>query len=171
MKLFFTCAALLVIAAGQQKPQRYTDAAGGFSFAVPQGWQISETASDAPHKTTYGPRVDGYTPNITVEDDAYPGSLQEYVEAAGKVLETNANSIGMKSLQLLEKSAFVTAAGLKGYKLTHTAVVKDIPIIFRRYVFERSNQKQLIFTCTSLTATPEIGAVCDAAMKTVTLED
>jgi hypothetical protein len=103
-------------------------------------------------------------------DDAYPGSLQEYVEAARQVLETNANAIGMKSLQLLEKSAFVTAAGLKGYKLTHTAVVKDIPIIFRQYVFERSNQKQLIFTCTSLTAIPEIGAVCDAAIKTVTLE-
>ena len=170
MKLLCICGVLFLIAAGQQKPQRYTDASGGFAFDVPLGWRISETADD-PHKMIYGPRENGYTPNISIEDDAYPAALTEYVEVARKLLETNANTVGLKSLQLLDKAAFVTASGLKGYKLTHTAVVKDVPIIFRQYVFERSNQKQLIFTCTSPTSTPQIGAMCDAAIKTLTFDD
>ena len=153
---------------GQDKSERYSDLKGGFSFDVPQDWRAYEMPN-ARYRVVFGERQSGFTPNITVEDDACPCALADYVDLAQRRFEAHVKDAGLDAVKLLNKTEFVTSSGLKGWKLTNAGTAKAMSMVFRQYIFGGKDKKQFIFTCSALAeSASSIETACDGAMKTLT---
>jgi len=156
---------------GQDKPERYVDTKGGFSFDLPRGWQAYEMPN-AKYKVVFGQRENGFTPNITIEDDACLCPLSEYVDLAQQRFETNSKKAGFAAVKLLTKAEFITSSGQKGWRLTNAGTGSGVSLVFRQYVFSSGDKKQFIFTCGALAeSAARLESVCDGAMKTLTFAE
>src|SRR5882672_3527451 len=86
-----TCFALLGLAAGtsvgNEKPARHVEKVGGYSFVPPKDWTIKEFPG-LKYKVAVGPAANGFAPNINFADEAFKGSLSDYVGANKKTLDT-----------------------------------------------------------------------------------
>jgi hypothetical protein len=59
---------------------RYQEQAGNFSYQPPKGWTIQEYPG-AKYHIALGPTINNATPNINFVDEAFAGSLDQYVDA------------------------------------------------------------------------------------------
>ncbi len=151
----------------QDKTEHYVDTKGGFSFDVPQGWRAYEMPNSK-YKVVFGQRENGFTPNITVEDDSCACTLVEYVDLALQRFETGAKDAGFDSVKLLNKVEFTTSSRLKGWKLTNAGNARNMSLVFRQYIFEGKDKHQFTFTCGALAeSAPTLESKCDGAMKTL----
>jgi len=166
LTLFLLLASALTVVA-QDKPERYVDAKGGFSFDVPQGWHAFEVPN-AKYKVVFGQRENGFTPNITVEEDSCQCTLRQYVELAQARFEARPQDFGIDTVKLQNKTEFTTASGLKGWKLTNAITGRNLSVVVRQYIFEGKDAKQFIFTCGSLAeSASKMESTCDGAIKTL----
>jgi len=172
MKSSASLVLLLLLAANvsaQEKPERYADSAVGFSFAVPQGWAVSDVPSEK-FKVVHGPRLNGFTPNIATVDDEFEGALKDYMALSQRHLEASYKRLGYDSVKLLRQAEFTTREGLVGVKLTNEVKTFGKELVFAQYAFGGKGNAKLIFTCVSLAADfAVIEPVCEASMKTLTI--
>jgi hypothetical protein len=168
LPIFLLLASAWTITA-QESPKHYVDTNVGFSFDLPQGWGINEMPN-AKYKVAFGQRENGFTPNISVEDDSCPCPLAEYVDLAQRHVEMSYKDLGLDSIKFQNKREFTTLSGLKGWKVTNIGTRKNLSVVFRQYVFEGKDKGQLIFTCAaSVESASKSESACDGAMKTLSL--
>jgi hypothetical protein len=140
--------------------RRHTEAAGGFSFIPPEGWQIRDFPGKK-FKIVVGPAAAGFAANINIVDESFDGSLEDYAKAS-----LNALPKVLKKYRLLKQENFVTAAGLQGMR----AIVEDEQNnrLLRQtfYTFSKKSTK-FTLTCSALAEEgDEFAPVFEASMKT-----
>src|SRR6266446_6964448 len=79
----------------ERKAERHVEAEGGFSFIPPAGWEI-RSLPGLKYKVLVGPTTVGFTANLNVKDEQYPGSLEDYVKASTESLKQRPQSEGLK---------------------------------------------------------------------------
>ena len=62
----------------KQEKGRHYEEGGRFSFVPPDGWQVVQLPG-MKYGVFSGPTANGFAPNINVLDEAYAGSLDDYV--------------------------------------------------------------------------------------------
>lgn len=165
--ILFLLSTFALTAVAQDKSERYIDMKAGFSFDIPEGWHAYEMPN-AKYKVVFGQRENGFTPNITVEDDSCLCTLTEYVDLAQRRLEAGAKDFGFDNIKLLNEVEFTTSSGLKGWKLTNAGTGKNMSLVIRQYIFEGKDKQQFIFTCGALAeSASKLESKCDGAMKTL----
>jgi hypothetical protein len=156
--------------AAQEKQERYSEVAGGFSFIVPPGWKISESPSGK-YKVVYGQRADDFTPNITSTDYVFVGEVRDFALMSRRTFEDSYREIGIDSARFLSQADFTTDVGQLGVKLSYEVRSHGKEFAFRQYIFEGGNKTKLIFTCVSLASSASaVGQMCDASMKSLTVK-
>ena len=133
---------------------RYTEAAGGFSYCPPKGWTMKELPG-MKYQAAFGPTSGGFTPNINVVDEAFGGSLEDYfkgnVDALTKVF---------KKFKNLGKSDFKTDSGLKCIRLVTESEQQGMLLRQTFFFFDGKTNRKLVVTCS---APAEGGDKLDAA--------
>lgn len=64
---------------GGKPPRGHYEKAGGFSYDPPKGWQIIQLPG-LKYRIAHGPTENEFAPNINVVDEAFMGTLAEYVD-------------------------------------------------------------------------------------------
>ncbi len=148
------------IAASEETGQRYTEAAGGFSYIPPTGWEVVAYEGLA-YKIVRGPATGNFTMNINFVDEAYNDSLDSYVDAS------------ISSIMQAVPGAMVTAMGelttnkgLRCIKVTIQSTQSGFDLNQVLYFFD-TGAKKFIATYTRLRdGGQENDALVDQSMKT-----
>jgi hypothetical protein len=132
---------------------------GLISYRAPNGWSQEETnASPQPR----GPISNGVVPDITFNPTNH-GSLDDFVTNFQPELFDSG-----QSLKYLDKTSFVTAAGVKGIRCR--CVDPTNTITQYSYVFLSSDGQQLELACACASVDVKVYLpVFDASMKTVVI--
>jgi hypothetical protein len=135
---------LTSVSKAQETIAPLTEAEGGFSYSPPKGWKISEVPG-LKYKLSVGTPANGFAPNINVVDEAFSGTLDEYVEANLKTMEGV-----FKGFKKLGKTSFDTKSGLKGVRVVIEDNQQDKILRQTFYFFERKDGKKAVVTCSVL---------------------
>jgi hypothetical protein len=125
---------------GQGLEGRYFEREGGFSYQPPGGWRIANIPG-MKYKFAFGLSQDGFSPNMNFVDEAHSGSLQSYVDANLKVMQSM-----FKGFEKINQTTFKTGAGQTAIKLTTQAEQNGKMIRQLYYFFEASRDKKLVVT-------------------------
>jgi len=125
---------------GQGLESRYFEREGGFSYQPPRGWRIADIPG-IKYKFVFGPPQDGFAPNMNFVDEAHSGSLQNYVDANLKVMQSM-----LKGFEKINQTTFKTGAGQTAIKLTTQAEQNGKMVRQIYYFFEASRDKKLVVT-------------------------
>lgn len=166
LKLPFLLLALLainhVLCFGQGLEDRYFEREGGFSYQPPRGWRIASIPG-MKYKFAFGPPQDGFSPNMNFVDEAHSGSLQSYVDANLKVLQSM-----FKGFEKINQTTFRTEVGKTAIKLTTQAEQNGKMIRQLYYFFEASRDKKLVITGSALARGGEaFNSIFDESVRTL----
>jgi hypothetical protein len=140
---------VLVLAASQVgtarggEEKRYTEAAGGFSFVPPEGWNVREFGG-LKYKIVHGPAAAGFAPNINVTDETYEGTVDAYAKANQATLQRV-----FKNFRLVKMENFQTAGKMQGVRMIIENDQMDKKLRQTFYFFAKGNRKYVI-TCSAL---------------------
>jgi hypothetical protein len=152
------------LAPATMSPDRHYEASGGFSYIPPAGWELVES-SRGEYKVVRGPEADGFAPNITIVDEPFSGSLEEYVSSS---LENMGDFF--TELQLISQEEFDPDEGPAGVRIVTENVQSGRALHQTYYLFD-AGAKKLVITCTRLAgAGEEMDAACEAGVKTLRIE-
>ena len=129
--------------------RRHREAAGGFSFCLPEGWTAVERPEQK-YKIIFGPRGQVFTPNINMKDEVNKAPLADYVAASLKIILSNYGQTGATSVRIMSQANFMTATRIPGIKVTLQAEYKGLLIRTLQYYFSGVQDQKLIVTCTAL---------------------
>jgi hypothetical protein len=122
-------------------------------------------ASSLDYKVAAGPEVDGFAANLTVVDEPFDGSLDEYVASALDGLEQY-----FENFQVLIQEEFKPVEGPPGVRIVAENVQGGRALRQTFYLFD-GGTKKVVVTCTRLIeAAAELDAACDASVKTFRFE-
>jgi len=160
---FFTCCIFLLTTA-----RGYADVgaihiekAGGFSFQAPKGWQFREFPG-MKYQIAFGAATNSFSPNMNVVDEAYEGSLKNYVD----INLINISKVFVQYKQI-KRNIFVTNTGLKIEKVITSSLQQNMPLRQTFYFLPGINGKYFVVTCSTLASTGDkLDAVFDESMKT-----
>jgi hypothetical protein len=128
---------------------------------IPEGWTTAEFPGFK-LKISRGVPSSGYAPNIVVVDEAFDGSVEDYVTACLGPMEKDD-----QGFKLLEKKPFNTDSGVKGIKLVFESKWDRKQLVQTQYYFEGIKGKMLVITCSVLPEDgPKFSQIFDSAMKT-----
>ncbi|MCX5873287.1 MAG: DcrB-related protein [Deltaproteobacteria bacterium] len=134
---------------------------GGFKYMIPEGWTTAEF-SGFKFKISRGVPSSGFAPNIAVVDEAFGGSVEDYITACLVPMEK-----GAEGFKLLEKKPFDTDSGIKGIKLVFESKWDGKQLMQTQYYFKGTKGKMLVITCSVLPEDgPKFADIFDTAMKT-----
>jgi hypothetical protein len=143
---------------------RHYEPEGGFSYVPPVGWKLVD-ASALAYKVAVGPETDGFATNLTVVDEPFDGSLDEYVSSAMDGL-----SQYFDSFQVLSQEEFKPEESAPGVRIVAENVQVGRVLRQRFYLFD-GGAKKLVVTCTRLAdAAEELDAACEGSLKTFRFE-
>ena len=140
---------------------------GLFSYQAPKGWTIKETLVSK-YKIALAPSHNGFTANINVVVQPYPGSLADYVTANKQALTTTPV---FTHFQIRDEKPFTTSAGANGVRLVANDGLgkQDMRQIF--YFFAGSSNQKFVVTASALAADADLYAsVFDASLKTFSVQ-
>jgi hypothetical protein len=147
-----------------ESPERYHEPSGGFSYIPPPGWELVE-ASPLAYKVAVGPETDGFAANLTIVDEPFDGSLDEYVSSALDGLVQY-----FEGFQVLSQEEFRPEVGPPGVRIVAENVQSGRVLHQRFYLFD-TGTKKLVVTCTRLAGTDaELDAACEGSVKTLRFE-
>ena len=151
-----------LIGLSEQATTELSEPNGGFKFMIPEGWTTAEFPGFN-FKICRGFPSGGFAPNIAVIDEAFDGSVEDYVTACSAPMTKDA-----QGFKLLEKRPFNTDSGIRGIKLVFDSKWDRKQLMQTQYYFKGIKGKMLVITCSVL---PEDGQkfadIFDAAMKTL----
>jgi hypothetical protein len=141
------CLVALLLAAptcvAQDLGARHHEPTGGFSFCPPAGWTEREVPGKA-YKVFFTKLANGLTPNLTVRDIDYPGSLDDFVSGNLKELENR----GAKGYKLLGRSNITTESKQRGIKAAVQMEISGRLLMQTFYSFDKGGGKKLLLTYT-----------------------
>lgn len=146
--------------------ERYADAAGGFSYRPPAGWEVKELPG-IKYKLAFGPQIgENFTVNINVVDETYEGSLDDYVSA-------NLSAMGQAftDFKLVNQEDFSTDQGERGIKISQENVQSEQRLRQHQYFFESGNRKYVVTYTRLVDKGGEFDSLVDLSMKTFQGED
>ncbi len=147
-----------------EKVRRHVEKAGGFSFVPPDTWKV-QAFPGLKFKIVVGPIRGGFASNINVVDEAFKGTLDEYVKANTAVLMRV-----LKKVKIVQQGEFKTTSGLQGVRLIVENEQND-KLIRQTFYFFGTAETKYVVTCSTL---GEGGAKLDPvfaeAMKTFRCE-
>jgi hypothetical protein len=147
-----------------ESADRHYEPTGGFSYIPPAGWEMVD-ASSLDYKVAVGPEVDGFAANLTVVDEPFEGSLDEYVSSALGGL-----SQYFESFQVLSQEEFKPTEGPLGVRIVAENVQGGHALRQAFYLFDGDTIK-IVVTCTRLAeAAAELDAACDTSVGTFRFE-
>ncbi len=150
-----------LIGFSEQPTTLLSEPSGGFKYMIPEGWATAEFPGFK-FKISRGIPSSGFTPNIAVVDEAFDGSVEDYVTACLGPMEKDA-----QGFKLLEKKPFVTNSGIKGIKLIFDSKWDGKQLMQTQYYFKGIKGKMLVITCSVLPEDgPKFADIFDTAMKT-----
>lgn len=170
MKLsrFILFASLLfagALSALAQPCTRHTEAQGGFSICIPDGWAAKAQQGEG-FQMLYGQPADGFTPNLNFKEEMSNLELSDYVAAGVKNILASKEKIGATSIDVQGQSDFLTDAGLRGSRVVFLSEYKGHWVRTIQYLFASSPGRKLIVTGTGLEKNKEVfDHVFDRAVK------
>lgn len=147
-----------------ESAERYHEPSGGFSYIPPAGWEVVK-ASTLAYKVAVGPETDGFAANLTIVDEPFDGSLDEYVSSA-------LDGLGQyfESFQVLSQEEFTPEEGAPGVRIVAENMQGGRALRQSFYLFDTGTKKYVV-TCTRLAGTgAELDAVCEGSVKTLRFE-
>ncbi|MDE1172011.1 MAG: hypothetical protein PW734_12530 [Verrucomicrobium sp.] len=132
----------------------------GFAYTAPPGWSIRQLPGIS-NPVALGPVADKFSPNINVVDEAFAGSLEEYVAKNKQAFkQTFPDASGWK------ESSFSNDSGLKGVKaaVRDTQENRKLRQIF--YFFSGKQGRMIVVTCTALVDDDASLALFDKVLQT-----
>jgi len=121
-----------------RKSERHVEPEGGFSFIPPDGWEM-RSVPGRKFKAAIGPPTAGFTPNIVVSDELWPGSLDDYIKAGIEVMLQK-----QPNVKVVKKGDFTTSEGLRGVRITLDNFGKDTTRRQTMYTFARGETKFIV---------------------------
>jgi len=144
------------------KGQRHFEPEGGFSFIPPDGWEM-RSIPQSKFKVAIGPPAGGFTPNILLFKELWPGSLDDYINAASE-------SWAQKKANLVKREDFKTAEGLKGRRLVFENRGDDPVRRQTMYVFDKGETKYGVMCTTVAEGADKLDAVFEDCIQTFRLD-
>ena len=126
-----------------QEQGRHYEREGGFSLMPPEGWPVADMPG-LKYKVIVGPSSNDFAPNINVVDEAYSGSLDDYVASSMEMLERmfeDFKKISQEDLRLENDTRaikLVTHNRQHGRELQQTFYIVD------------GAKRKFVLTCTKL---------------------
>lgn len=148
-----------------EHPDRHYEPAGGFSYVPPEGWEIAEPSSATAYKVARSQAGEGFAANITLVDEAFTGSLEEYVS-----LSIDNMGAFFEGLQELGRDTFELDEGSPGVRVATENVQSGLALHQVFYFFDLG-AKKLVITCSRLAGSgEEVDVMCDASVRTLRVE-
>lgn len=150
--------------ASTDDPNRHFEPEGGYSFVPPDGWSVQELPG-LKFKVAVGPASEEFAPNINFVDDAFAGTLEEYVQSNIVTMESI-----FQDLRILEISEFVPNAGSAAVRVATENTQQGLLLRQVFYIFQAAGDSFLVGTCSRLALSQaEVDAQCDQSMATFRL--
>jgi hypothetical protein len=147
-----------------QGGQRVQEKVGGFSYTLPEGWNLRELPG-LKYRIAYSKPSNGFAPNVNFVDEAYTGPLAEYV----RLNKENIVKAGLKYTFGAER-AFATDSVGQAVRLETDAEQQGRKLRQIFYFLEAKTRK-FVATCSRLIDQPASSdAGCDAIVKSFKLE-
>jgi hypothetical protein len=144
--------------------KRHVEPEGAFSFIPPDGWEM-RSIPQSKFKAAIGPPAGGFTPNIFVLDELWPGSLDDYIKAA-------IESWGQKkpNIKVVKREDFATAEGLEGRRLI-LENRGDNALRQRMYIFAKGETKYVVMCTTVAEGADKLDGVFEDCILTFRFDD
>ena len=143
---------------------RVLEKAGGFSYLLPKGW-VAKAIPGYKYQFAFAPPSQSFAPNINFVDEAFGGSLQDYV-AGNKTAMTKA----FKKYRLLSEARAATANVGDAVKLT-IQDEQNGKLLSQTFYFVDAGSKKFVITCTTLpNQRASLEPQCDELVKSFKLE-
>ena len=147
-----------------ESAQRYYEPAGSFSYSPPAGWEMVKASSLA-YKVAVGPEMDGFAANLTVVDEPFGGSLDEYVSSAMDGL-----SQYFENFKVISQEEFEPEEGPPGVRIV-AENVQGGRILHQRFYLLDAGTNKFVVTCTRLAgAAEELDTACEESVRTFRFE-
>jgi hypothetical protein len=145
--------AMVCAGCGGRPPRRLHEKAGGFSYDPPAEWTVISFPGLA-YRVAHGPPEHEFAANINVVDEAFAGSLADYVE---ENLQSMEKMFG--GMRVLRREEFKTKDGESAVRIL-TENEQQGRLLRQTFVFIGEGARKYVFACTALA---EGGDQLDAA--------
>jgi hypothetical protein len=115
---------------------------GKFSFCPPLNWTEREFPG-LKYKLVAGPTESNFTVNISLLDDTYNGTLQEYVNG-------NVTQLSTHGYTIVNRKTFRTNSGISGECVTTNSTQNGFFLKQVFYFLPASNDNYFVITCSAL---------------------
>lgn len=147
-----------------QGGQRVVEKAGGFSYTLPEGWNVREMPG-LKYQIAFSKPSNSFAPNVNFVDETYAGPLAEYVKL-------NKDSIVKAKLKYTfgSEKAFATDHVGQAVRL-ETKTEQQGKKLSQIFYFLEAKTRKFVATCSRLIGQPtSTDAGCDAIVKSFKLE-
>jgi len=117
------------------------DLGGGYSINPPAGWIVSDFQG-SPYKGLFGTRVDNFTPNINLQEDNSPGSMDDYVRLSYVQVKKLMNATKVSQDSFSNKKH-------EGVKLVANTQLKNLKLTQTFYFFDNPSGKKVVVVATT----------------------
>jgi hypothetical protein len=117
-------------------PNRHYEPEGGFSYIPPEGWEIAEPSAATAYKIARSQSGDTFAANLTLIDEAFTGSLEEYVS-----LSMDNMVHFFEGLQELGRETFPLEGGDAGIRVATENVQSGLALHQIFYFFDLGDKK------------------------------
>lgn len=153
-------ASIVLTGCGGKPPRSLHEPAGGFSYDPPAGWTVSEMPG-MKYRIAVGPVQQEFASNINVVDEAFAGSLADYVDANVSMIEKV-----LASPRILKRDDFQTA----DLSSASRVVIEDEQqgrALRQTFYFFDGGRRKYVATCSTLAdGADALDATFEASMKT-----
>ena len=143
---------------------RHVEKDGGFSFVAPEGWTVREFPGQK-YQIVFGPVENQFASNINVVEEAYTGTVDNYLKATKELLPK-----AIKKYRLIKQEPFKTTEGIKTQRLIIEGEQQGHLLRQAFYLFP-SPTKMFVVTCSTVSAGGEkLDVTFESSMKTFRFE-
>lgn len=143
---------------------RHVESEGGFSYVPPSGWQVVEWPG-LEYQIAIGAPIEDFAPNLNFVDEAFSGSLDDYVVATIEILKE------VLQARIISQEDFFTDEGERGVKVVTENTQHDAEFYQVFYIFD-AGEKKIVATYTRpADQGQENDALVDQSMKTFRIEE
>jgi hypothetical protein len=138
----------------------YKESNASFTMSMPSGWQTID--ANQKYLMIIGPAENGFSPNIGFADEAYIGSLSDYIDNLVSVLKQF-----YTGLVVINRGNFSTNSGLQGAYVIIQGRMGQISVRQKIYVFPGLKTDEIITIAGSAPSGNErFDSIFDECVKT-----
>jgi len=142
-KLTFIAIVFAVLSLPVQAGERHTEESAGFSYEVPNNWRVMEFPG-LKFKIIITDPIGEFSPNMTLVDEKYEGSLAAYEKASIPHMEK-----AIPGFSILKRMQAKTDEGKDFRSVTYRHEADNGTIIQTANFLELRSGHKLVMTCTS----------------------